>query len=345
MNISLNIKNKTGFTFPEILVAVLLISVISTLVMVSLSDSRSKGKDVKRINDITQIQMALENYKNVEGKYPSQLNFGEQLIGSSSIVFMETIPSNQDYLRYPCLYNDYYYESLNSGDSYQINFCLENNNNDFDKGLKCATPEGILNSSCPVEKNLLAYWEFDNNLSDLSGNGLDGLETSGTNFVDGVIGKALEFDGALSTYARMPNLGISSGPFSIVSVVYFYDNPPSMYRTICGYSSAGYRRLLVSSTGRLLTQFGGNFFSNEYVSNNEWLMISYVWDGVNEHWYIDDRHDGSHIPSPTPAWNNQFYVGQYDLANYPHKGLVDSLRFYNKALSHEEIIRLYETIK
>jgi prepilin-type N-terminal cleavage/methylation domain-containing protein len=343
MNNFLFIRNKKAFTFVEILVAVLIVALISTLVMISLSNSRSKGRDLKRINDVNQIQVALENYKNVEGRYPEQLIPEESLVGSSSLVFMNSIPSNQGYSLNSCLYDSYYYENLEGGESYQINFCLENNNNNFDEGLKCAGPNGILNVPCEVKNNLLAYWEFDGNLDDLSGNGFNGLEVNGANFVSGLIGQALEFDGATTTYALMPNLGIASGPFSIVSVVYFYSNPPRIYRTICGY--AGTRRLLVSSAGRLLTQFGGNFFSNEYLPNEEWFMISYVWDGVNENWYINDRHDNSDVPTATPSWNNQFYVGQYDLQNYPHKGLVDSLRFYNRALSYEEIIRLYETIR
>lgn len=145
------LKSKKAFTVAELLIVLLVVTLIISLVVAFVSDSRSKGRDVKRISDINQIQIALENYKNIEGHYPEQLDFGEKLMGSSdvNIVFMEEIPQNSNYLKYSCPYDEYYYESLEFGNFYQISFCLENDNNSLDKGLKCANPYGISNNPCP----------------------------------------------------------------------------------------------------------------------------------------------------------------------------------------------------
>ncbi len=154
MNIYL-FKNKKAFTFIEILVVVFIIALISTLVMVNISRSRSRGKDLKKINDISQVQIALESYKNVEGRYPEQLISGQALVGSSSgLIFLENIPEGVDYF-------------FNSSDlSYDIALEVENFNENFSPGNKCFSSAGIFDFSC-CRGACLDYLDFVS-----SGNGV-----------------------------------------------------------------------------------------------------------------------------------------------------------------------------
>jgi prepilin-type N-terminal cleavage/methylation domain-containing protein len=60
-----------GFTLIELLVVISIISMLSSVVLSSLSDTRVKARDAKRIHDLKQIQIALELYRNDHGgKYP-----------------------------------------------------------------------------------------------------------------------------------------------------------------------------------------------------------------------------------------------------------------------------------
>ena len=55
-------KNKRGFTIIELLVVIAIIAMLLSFVIVSLSDSKKKGRDSRREEDIKQIQNTLGLY-------------------------------------------------------------------------------------------------------------------------------------------------------------------------------------------------------------------------------------------------------------------------------------------
>ncbi len=169
--------------------------------------------------------------------------------------------------------------------------------------------------------------------NDNSGNSNTGIIT-GASWVSGKYGQALSFSGATTNYISVPNLGISSSPFTIAMWVK-PDNSGS-WETLCGYDVT--HRILLA--GKLLTQFGGDFFSVGTIPYGTWSFVVYEFDGANEYWYINGALDSSHATT-LPAWNSAFKIGQYDLVNYPYKGTIDDIRVYNVALSASEISQLY----
>jgi len=62
-----------GFTLIELLVVIAIIGLLATIIMGSLSSSRLKGRDARRIADIKTIQLALENYYNDNLMYPKNI--------------------------------------------------------------------------------------------------------------------------------------------------------------------------------------------------------------------------------------------------------------------------------
>ncbi len=68
----MHIKNSSeaGFTLVELLVVIALISLLSSVVLASLNSARAKARDAKRVNDLKQIQVALEFYFDDNGQYP-----------------------------------------------------------------------------------------------------------------------------------------------------------------------------------------------------------------------------------------------------------------------------------
>lgn len=61
---------KKGFTLIELLIVIAIIGVLSSIVMSSLNNARTKARDIKRISEIKQIQTALELFYGQYGQYP-----------------------------------------------------------------------------------------------------------------------------------------------------------------------------------------------------------------------------------------------------------------------------------
>ena len=60
-----------GFTLIELLVAIAIIAILSSVTIIGLSSVRNKAKDVKRLADMREIQIALAAYKSVNNYYPT----------------------------------------------------------------------------------------------------------------------------------------------------------------------------------------------------------------------------------------------------------------------------------
>jgi prepilin-type N-terminal cleavage/methylation domain-containing protein len=62
-------KNR-GFTLVELLVVIAIIGILASVVLVSLNSARAKARDARRIADIRQTSLALENYYDDNLVYP-----------------------------------------------------------------------------------------------------------------------------------------------------------------------------------------------------------------------------------------------------------------------------------
>lgn len=63
-------RNSKGFTIIELLVVVSIISLLSSIVLTGLSESRERARDAFRQSQLRQLQNALEFYQNDNDEYP-----------------------------------------------------------------------------------------------------------------------------------------------------------------------------------------------------------------------------------------------------------------------------------
>lgn len=68
-------KNKSGFTLVEVLIVISIIGLLASIILVGLGGFRSKGRDTRRIADLSTIRLGLEAYYSKEGQYPSDGNW------------------------------------------------------------------------------------------------------------------------------------------------------------------------------------------------------------------------------------------------------------------------------
>lgn len=127
--ITYNLKPNKGFTLIELIVVVAIIGIVSGIIMTSVNNSKAKGRDTKRIADISIIQLALERYYDINKSYPNSLSVLDDFDDSVP----EKDPQNADYS----------YNCASSCQSYALNATLELDN-------------GILNSDA-IPGNGLIY--------------------------------------------------------------------------------------------------------------------------------------------------------------------------------------------
>ena len=106
-------NNSKGFTLIELLVVIAIIGILSSVVIASLNSARKKGRDVRRVEDIKNIQLALELYYDDNGQYPTT---------TVALVpdYTASLPTDPG-----AGHSDYPYAMLESGASYHIGDTLE----------------------------------------------------------------------------------------------------------------------------------------------------------------------------------------------------------------------------
>ena len=64
-------KKIRGFTLIELLVVISIIGVLTTIVSANLNSARSRARDLKRKQELNQMQSALQLYYNTYGSFPA----------------------------------------------------------------------------------------------------------------------------------------------------------------------------------------------------------------------------------------------------------------------------------
>jgi len=82
---------KKGFTLVEMLVVIAVITILSTIIFASFSESKMKARDTARSSDIEQLKAALQVYAVTYGSYPTSLN---ALVTAGLIQSVPTDPLN-----------------------------------------------------------------------------------------------------------------------------------------------------------------------------------------------------------------------------------------------------------
>ena len=109
-----------GFTLIELLVAMGIVAVLTGMAAFNFNQSRVRARDIQRKSDLSQMQKAMELYRNdYNGNYPPAEDFQATLQtgGYTKIEFND--PRDGEW-------SDYYYSPSVDFKSYYLMTCLEN---------------------------------------------------------------------------------------------------------------------------------------------------------------------------------------------------------------------------
>lgn len=119
----ISFKNK-AFTLIELLIVISIIGILSSIILVSTNDTRAKGRDTKRIADISQLRIALElYYSNNSSRYPETNSLN--ILTHDSQKLIAQIPTDPSGASYANSGNYFYYSN---GDHFHLGAKLESAN-------------------------------------------------------------------------------------------------------------------------------------------------------------------------------------------------------------------------
>ena len=140
-------KKKLGFTLVELLVVVSIIGVLTMISVSSFVSAQIKGRDSQRKSDLDGLSKALMMYYNDNGKFPSEVDFGNESTGlvdpnNSTTIYMRKIPGELK-----SGWSEYVYEVSGSLKSFNLFADLENRND----------------SQCIKDNDGYGIWKRNNN--------------------------------------------------------------------------------------------------------------------------------------------------------------------------------------
>jgi hypothetical protein len=203
---------------------------------------------------------------------------------------------------------------------------------------------------------LVAFYPFNSNANDESGNGLNGSVFGATYTTDrfGREGRALRFDG-VDDWVAVTGAGLNiSNSITLVGFLKYEGNNPNH-----AGENGIFERGIASNIGGYamrLTYGGvlGGLVSNPYawfsvtakpLGTNRWYHFAMAYDGANVRMYLDGLLAGTYaagtnrLPGSSLLDGYVLSIGRESIHYF--WGVLDDLRLYNRALSDSEVGALY----
>ena len=198
-----------------------------------------------------------------------------------------------------------------------------------------------------VSSGLLAWWRLDEGsgttAADSSQNGHTGTLTNGPVRVSGP--QAVSFDG-VDDYVGASDTGFPSGsaPRTITAWINTAESSERYFFHYGSDASGATYSLGVYSGNAFFTQWGQAVFGNVAVNDSKWHHVAVADDGSTQTLYVDGVADSSGSLSIDTVLNGSATIGGWpshgDSLSFP--GSVYDVRVYDRVLSVNEIVQLYE---
>nr|WP_319392768.1 LamG-like jellyroll fold domain-containing protein [uncultured Desulfobacter sp.] len=213
-----------------------------------------------------------------------------------------------------------------------------------------------------INDGLVVYYPFNGNANDESGNGNHGTVCGASLTLDrfSIPNNAFSFDGINDYIEIIDNdrLRLSNTDFTISVWLYETERNSSYNDALLvkrGYGQengwfVGLHGMSASVAGTVHYQVSSgvdpNVHSISQVSLNDWHHVVATYDIATQKvkLYIDSELDRTqaNIPSPNANTDTNLTIGSNSsIGAYFFHGSIDDIRIYNRSLSEEEILELY----
>ena len=206
------------------------------------------------------------------------------------------------------------------------------------------------------DSSLIGYWKFDEaqgtTVRDSSGNENNGGK-GGTTWVTGKSGSGLYFDG-IDDAVRISNKKILN-PKEFTISAWIYPETISGERAIFSKGSSGLKgagiNFLVSG-GRLKVYIFDSTgvrkagASDKVIVPQKWQHVTFSFNGETGYFYCNGKKCGQLKCSGFTPCSRYISIGKWCYGNaWQFQGVIDEVKFYNRALTSEEIAAQYNKEK
>ncbi len=197
-----------------------------------------------------------------------------------------------------------------------------------------------------LSSGLVAYYPFNSNANDESGNGHNGVINGAilTSDRHGNSNKAYSFDG-VSSYIQIPTDVLNNMTQGTVTA-FIKLNQLNVQHSIIDKTqtyTANYFQLIVDNNNKARAAVNTTgTYGNNVLAADTWCQVSVTWDGFSLKYYLNGSPDGTYTSSGSiPDISRNIYIGKVDNGTAFFNGSIDDIRVYNRALSVSEISSLY----
>jgi hypothetical protein len=205
----------------------------------------------------------------------------------------------------------------------------------------------------PAEAGLVAHWPLDGDTDDATGNGNDGILNGEAQWVEGISGEALEFDGATGWVDAGNAPGLAPSPMSCMfwlrpskelglddpraNIVYYGVGPMFAFnKTPVADEPLGPPnsiRVWIDTLGDIPK--GTLFTKRDIWNEGEWYHLACTYDEKELVLYEDGKETGRvKATGAIGARTSEFRIAK------PFAGSIDEVKLYDRALSDKEILAL-----
>ena len=198
----------------------------------------------------------------------------------------------------------------------------------------------------PDTQGLIGWWAFDEGVgsiaADGSGNGNDGVLAGGPQWVSGMYGTALEFDGDDALVDTDQSLLNDLEGFTMAG--WISAGNVGVYSSLFGQNDLIEFGFTTESNGQLGTWMAGNdwaFVGADYpYAYPSWHHVALAGDADRIVIYIDGQEvasDENGMTSGTSGYEFSIGANVFNETGDPFEGLIDDVWLFGRALSQEEI--------
>jgi Bacterial Ig-like domain (group 2). len=331
--------------------------------------------------------------------FDRNLQFGGWLVNTADVTWNEsskfvdmkrwtmvTVTSDGDFLKYyvdGVLVDNTPYKAVFPDSSGNLNIGFGNimGESAFFKGIMddlqiynyAKSPQSIKGDYEKASKNstlvkrpnqLVAYYRFEADLKDYSGNGNDATAIStgeGMAYVTGVIGKGVKFKGNSYLEVKDSDSFSFENRFSFSSWIYdsapsSKDNQPIIEKLGPSMVSVEeypaflineYRKSPVLTAYQSYTAYSHDFSSESTYPQGSWHMLTVTSNGKTVKFYVDNalkavKNEKAVIPNSSGKLLIGYNCFGYDETSKYFEGIMDEVKLYNYELQQNDVKTLFE---